>query len=430
MIVVIVTIWMSLFMSLTTLGGAIHFWLRQSKELVFLTPLPSYPKVTIVVPAHNEEIVIGQTVQAILNLNYPTDRIELLLYADNCADQTAREMRRLVDSPEYRDRKVTIIERTGTGGKAGVLNDALAIAEGEYIGVYDADAMPEKNALYFLIRKALEDPSRYMAVFGRNKTRNAEQNFLTQCINQEIVVSQRIQHCAMWHMFKIGLIPGTNFIISRDYAKSIGGWSNGALTEDTDISFKIMQDDKIIALAYNSEAFEQEPEHLRDYYHQRKRWAKGNYQIAIHNFRYLFTPGNSRIKFEVLSIAATFLWFDAAVILSNIIFLTNLVFYFVRIYQPAVSIPFTFGDNNSQILQVLLMNWILMIVLYVLQISVAMSTQYGQATTKQIWIALASYFSYSQLFIIVSIHAVCSVFLDALLKRDGSVWVKTKRFNN
>lgn len=417
-------------MSLTTLSGAIHFWLRQSKAIVHVTPLASYPKVTIVVPAHNEEIVIAQTLQAILNLNYPTERIEILLFADNCTDHTAQEMHKIIDLPQYCNRNVRVIERVGSGGKAGVLNDALAIAEGDYIGVYDADAMPESNALYFLVKKALENPRRYMAVFGRNKTRNAQQNFLTKCINQEIVVTQRIQHCAIWHMFKIGRIPGTNFIISRDFAKSIGGWSNGALTEDTDISFKIMQSGKLIALAYNSEAFQQEPEHLHDYYFQRLRWAKGNYQVVIHNFRYLFQPSNWRVKLEVFYYSATFFWFDAAIVLSNIIFITNLCFLAARMFYPNLIIPFTFGVNNIAMMQVLLMNWLLMIILYILQISVALATQFGQATTNQIWIALASYFSYSQLFILVSIHAIISVVLDSVLHRDGTKCVKTKRFNS
>jgi cellulose synthase/poly-beta-1,6-N-acetylglucosamine synthase-like glycosyltransferase len=430
MIVTLVLIWLSLLVSLTTLGGAIHFWLRRSQKLVHITPLPSYPTVTIVVPAHNEEIVIAQTVRAIMNLHYPADRVEILLFADNCNDHTAREMRSVAELPQYRDRNVRLIERTGSGGKAGVLNDALAIAHGDYLGVYDADAMPERNALYFLVREAIANPFKYMAVFGRNKTRNARQNFLTRCINQEIVVTQRIQHCAIWHMFKIGRIPGTNFIINTDFAKSIGGWSNGALTEDTDISFKIMQSGKLIALAYNSEAFQQEPERLRDYYFQRLRWAKGNYQVVIHNARLLFRPSNWRVKLEVLYYSATFFWFDAAIILSNIIFLTNICVLIARLFDHNLSIPFTFGDGNSSIMQILLLNWMLMIILYVLQIFFAMSTQFGQATTEQIWIGLASYFTYSQLFILVSIHAVASVFLDAVLHRNGSVWVKTKRFDN
>ncbi|MEK0218365.1 glycosyltransferase family 2 protein [Bifidobacterium mongoliense] len=430
MIFTLVSIWISLLMSMTTLGGAIHFWLQKSQELVYITPLSSYPKVTIVVPAHNEEIVIAQTVRAILDLHYPADRVEVLLFADNCNDHTAREMRRIAGLPQYRNREVKIIERVGSGGKAGVLNDALNIAHGDYIGVYDADAMPETNALYFLVNKLNEDPARYMAVFGRNKTRNAKQNFLTKCINQEVVVTQRVQHCAVWHMFKIGRIPGTNFIINRDFAKSIGGWSDGALTEDTDISFKIMQSGKLIALAYNSEAFQQEPERVHDYYFQRLRWAKGNYQVVTRNFTMLFKPSNWRVKLEVAYYSAIFFWFNAAIVLSNIIFLTNICVLIARAFDPNLAVAFTFGDSNGSLMQILLLNWLLMIVLYMLQISFAMSTQYGQATTDQIWISLASYFTYSQLFILVSLHAVFSVFLDAVLHRNGSVWVKTKRFDN
>ena len=148
--------------------------------------------------------------------------------------------------PEYAGRNITIINRKGTGGKAGVLNDALKMADGEYICIYDADAMPETNALYFLVKEVMKDPERRVASFGRNKTRNAKQNFLTRCINQEIVVTQRVHHVGMWHLFKIGRIPGTNFIIQTEFVKSIGGWRNGALTEDTDISFKIMQSGNII----------------------------------------------------------------------------------------------------------------------------------------------------------------------------------------
>ena len=173
----LVSIWFSLLASLVTLYGATRFWLKHSKKVISITPLKHYPAITIVVPAHNEEVVIANTTKGILNLNYPASKVELLLYADNCQDKTAAEMRKTVDLPQYKYRNVQIIERRGSGGKAGVLNDALKIAQGEYICVYDADALPEKNALYFLVKKVLENPQRYMATFGRNKTRNAKQNF-------------------------------------------------------------------------------------------------------------------------------------------------------------------------------------------------------------------------------------------------------------
>ena len=337
---------------------------------------PYYPKVTIVVPAHNEDVVIAQTAKAILDMNYPHDRVELLLFADNCSDNTYAECLSVQAMPEYAGRNLNIIDRTGTGGKAGVLNDALEMATGEYICVYDADARPEKNALYFLVKEVMKDPERHVASFGRNKTRNANQNFLTRCINQEIVVTQRVHHVGMWHLFKIGRIPGTNFIIQTDFVKSIGGWKNGALTEDTDISFKIMQSGKLIALAYNSEAFQQEPETLKSYYMQRKRWAKGNYEVVLSDVR----------------------------------------------------VPFAFDADNIYIAQLMLFNWILMIGLYLMQIMTALASQFGQATTKQIWLALAAYFTYAQMFIVVSIDSISSIVLDKVLRRKETKWVKTKRF--
>ena len=428
MIITLVSIWLSLVWSLVTLSSGVHFWLKHSDFKVDTSPLESYPMVTIVVPAHNEDVVIAQTTRAILDMNYPHDKVELLLFADNCEDTTYQEMLKVKAMPEYATRDITITDRKGTGGKAGVLNDALKMAKGEYICVYDADAMPEKNALYFLVKKVLEDPERHVASFGRNKTRNANQNFLTRCINQEIVVTQRIQHVGMWHMFKIGRIPGTNFIINTEFVKSIGGWRNGALTEDTDISFKIMQSGKLIALAYNSEAFQQEPETVKSYYMQRKRWAKGNYEVVISNFKHLFDKSNWRVKLEVAYYSCVFFWFNAAIILSDIVLLSNVIAIIVHLFVPSVHIPFTFDSNNIYIAQLMLFNWLLMIMLYLLQINISLASQFGQATSKQIWLALVSYFTYSQLFIIVSIDAVTSVTLDKLFHRDGTKWVKTKRF--
>ncbi len=428
MIITLVSIWLSLVWSLVTLSSGVHFWLKHSDFKVDTSPLESYPMVTIVVPAHNEDVVIAQTTRAILDMNYPHDKVELLLFADNCEDTTYQEMLKVKAMPEYATRDITITDRKGTGGKAGVLNDALKMAKGEYICVYDADAMPEKNALYFLVKKVLEDPERHVASFGRNKTRNANQNFIKRCINQEIVVTQRIQHVGMWHMFKIGRIPGTNFIINTEFVKSIGGWRNGALTEDTDISFKIMQSGKLIALAYNSEAFQQEPETVKSYYMQRKRWAKGNYEVVISNFKHLFDKSNWRVKLEVAYYSCVFFWFNAAIILSDIVLLSNVIAIIVHLFVPSVHIPFTFDSNNIYIAQLMLFNWLLMIMLYLLQINIALASQFGQATSKQIWLALISYFTYSQLFIIVSIDAVTSVTLDKLFHRDGTKWVKTKRF--
>lgn len=81
-----------------------------------------------------------------------------------------------------------------------------------------------------------------------------------------------------------------------------------------------MQSGKLIALAFNSEAFQQEPETLKAYMMQRKRWAKGNYQVVISNFKHLFDKSNWRVKLETFYYSCTFFAFNLSIILSDFIF--------------------------------------------------------------------------------------------------------------
>lgn len=426
-VIAIITIWLSIFMTVVTLSGGVIFIFKhlQHTNIDNLPPLKRYPKVTLVVPAHNEELVIQDTVQSILRLNYPLDRFELLVYADNCNDHTADRVRELKQIKEFQNHNFRVIERTGTGGKAGVLNDALKVSTGEYLGVYDADAAPEKNALYFLVQKVLENPERYAAAFGRNKTRNYQQNFLTRCINLEIVNTQRIQHTGLWQLFKIGRIPGTNFIINKKIVQSIGGWNNGALTEDTAISFSLMRSGKLIALAHRAEAFQQEPETLFAYYNQRKRWARGNYEVILDNLKHLFDRTSWRIKLEVFYYVCTFFWFNAAIIISNTIFILNMILAGVQTIFPQVHQLVSLGTPLSVLFMI---NWLMMFFLYLLQMNIALASDYGQETVKNFFYTLVSYFTYAQLFIIVSIAAFWAILRDKITGKRHTQWYKTQRF--
>ena len=69
-------------------------------------------------------MVIKNTATAILNLNYPKDKLEVLFYADNCEDHTADVLDSVLAEERFKNRNAKVIRRTGTGGKAGVLNDA------------------------------------------------------------------------------------------------------------------------------------------------------------------------------------------------------------------------------------------------------------------------------------------------------------------
>ena len=96
-----------------------------------------------------------------------------------------------------------------------------------------------ENALLFLTQKAMERRT----LWGRlrpQQARNRGQNFLSRCINLELVTIQRVHHTGLCQLFKLGTIPGTNFIVKTALIQDIGGWDEHAITEDTAISFEIL----------------------------------------------------------------------------------------------------------------------------------------------------------------------------------------------
>lgn len=103
MIISLISIWSSLAMALIILMSAVHFWFKHSDFDVDTSPLPEYPMVTVVVPAHNEDVVIAQTAKAILDMKYPRDKLEIILFADNCEDNTYQEMQSIKALPQYAD---------------------------------------------------------------------------------------------------------------------------------------------------------------------------------------------------------------------------------------------------------------------------------------------------------------------------------------
>ena len=98
----------------------------------------------------------------------------------------------------------------------------------------------------------------------------------------------------------------------------------------------------------------------------------------------------------------------------------------IRLFHGQFVIPFTFASSNRQIAAILLVNWVLMFFIYLLQINIGLVSQYGQATSRNLLYSIASYFTYSQLFILVATNAFFSLMFDKLLHRDGSKWYKTQ----
>lgn len=201
--------------------------------------ISEYPMVTIMVPAHNESIVIQKTMEALLKLDYPKDKYEIIVVNDNSTDNSMEVLKQIQhNNPDFRIIVINTDNIVGGKGKSNALNIALSVASGTVIAIYDADNTPERQALKILVENLMSD-DKLGAVIGKFRTRNKYASLLTRFVNIETLAYQCMNQAGRFFFFKLCTIPGTNYVIRRELIDQMGGWDVNALAEDTEISFRL-----------------------------------------------------------------------------------------------------------------------------------------------------------------------------------------------
>ncbi|NFN78149.1 glycosyltransferase family 2 protein, partial [Clostridium botulinum] len=313
-------IWIIIFVNIIlVVFGYIYYSKVHNK--IMKEKLKYYPFVSVMVPAHNEAIVIRKTVESLLELDYPHDRYEIIIINDNSSDNSAEILQTVKE--KVLDRNLIIINTdniTGGKGKSNALNIGLEKSKGEILAVYDADNTPDSKALKYLVQTLLED-DKLGAVIGKFRCRNKDKNLLTNFINIETLTYQWMAQAGRWEMFKLCTIPGTNFVVRRSIMEEMNGWDTKAITEDTEVSFRIYMMGYKIKFMPLAVTYEQEPQTLNVWFKQRIRWAKGNTYVVIKNFKYLFKPGFGVTKFDILYYTMIYFFFLSASVISDMLFL-------------------------------------------------------------------------------------------------------------
>lgn len=404
----LISIWAILLINIIL---AISGYIYYLKNLKFKDErLDEYPFVSILVPAHNEGKVIGKTVESLLSLDYPIDKMELLVINDNSSDNS----KDILQSIKNRHSKYnfTIINTdniTGGKGKSNALNIGYQVAKGDFIAIYDADNTPERTALRYLIQTIVKDPS-LGAVIGKFRTRNKHKNILTKFINIETLSFQWIAQAGRRQLLGLCTIPGTNFVLRRTTIEKLGGWDTKAIAEDTEISFRIYKMGQRITYVPQSVTWEQEPETAKVWIKQRTRWVKGNIYVLVKYITNLFKGKQNRVLFDILYFFSVYFLFLTSVVISDIIFVLSL-FNLVEI-----SIPFNF-----------LIIWVLSYILFIIQVSITLTMEKGEGDISNILLVALMYFTYSQMWLLVAIKGMFGYFSDAIHKREAK-WYKTERF--
>ncbi|MBN1446378.1 MAG: glycosyltransferase family 2 protein, partial [Bacteroidetes bacterium] len=149
-----------------------------------------FPGVSILIPAHNEELVIDRTLLAMRALEYPKDRVQIIVINDGSSDRTGEIVRRHA-AEDARVLCYDVPKGEGGMGKSRALNLGLSQAEHSLIAVYDADNTPAVDALKYLAIQLIEHPE-LGAVLGKFRTVNKKRTLLTRFINIETLSFQSI----------------------------------------------------------------------------------------------------------------------------------------------------------------------------------------------------------------------------------------------
>ncbi|MBA2175452.1 glycosyltransferase family 2 protein [Halobacillus locisalis] len=402
-------IWIMLFYHMFLMqGGYLHSIHYRKTADKWLNGAMNLPTVSILIPAHNEEVVIEKTIEAMLSLQYPENKLEVIIINDNSSDRTG-------EIADHYARKHSFIHVVHTRpphagkGKSGALNQGLKVSSGEVIVVYDADNTPEPEALKSLALGLKNDP-KAGAVVGKFRVINAETNLLTRLINIETLTFQWLAQAGRWFWFKMSTIPGTNFAIRRSILEELGGWDEKALSEDTELSFRVYNLGYHIRFFPAAITWEQEPETIRVWWKQRTRWARGNEYVILKYILSFHKLERKKIVIDLVYFLFTYLLFFGGVIVSHTLFVTNLFF-----------------DLNLSGGLVSYLLLVLGFLLFVTEVTLALSFEKKQLTIKNFFIILFMYFTYSQLWIILVVYATYLETKRVLFNQEVT-WYKTQRF--
>ena len=402
-------IWAMLFYhTFLMFGGYLHNSKYQTFKKIIHSNPPALPIVSVLIPAHNEAVVIEDTLKAMTKLNYPKNKLEIILINDNSSDNTGLIAEKFSSQYPYIKVVHTLPPFAGKG-KSSALNYGFSKSKGEMIVVYDADNLPEPDAVMNLAL-ALAKDKKAGAVVGKFRVINAGKNLLTRLINSETLTFQWLAQAGRWYWFKMATIPGTNFAIRRSILEESGGWDEKALSEDTELSIRVYNMGFHIRFFPAAVTWEQEPENLRVWWRQRTRWARGNLYVILKYLLQFHKLKNKKVLLDLFYFFFTYYLFFGGVLLSHGIFVTNL-FYDLELTIGTVS-------------YVLLIAGFL---LFVTEVCLALSLEKNQLNVKNFFTVLFMYFTYSQLWVALVIYASFLETKRVILKQD-SVWYKTQRF--
>lgn len=280
------------------------------------------PVYSILVPVFKEARVIGTLLRALRDLDYPADKLDIILLFEEDDPETLAAAKAAAPGANVR---FLIVPSAEPQTKPKACNVGLLFAHGEFLVVYDAEDQPEPDQLKKAIIAFRRGPAELVCVQAALNYYNWNENFLTRMFTLEY---------SFWFDYllpgldALGLpIPlgGTSNHFRAAVLRELGGWDPFNVTEDADLGIRAAMHGCRVGII-NSTTYEEANKQLGNWLRQRSRWIKGYMQTALvfsrnpfgllrragwrHTFGFALLIGGTPLIFLIfpVSIALTMIW--------------------------------------------------------------------------------------------------------------------------
>jgi cellulose synthase/poly-beta-1,6-N-acetylglucosamine synthase-like glycosyltransferase len=264
------------------------------------------PNVAVVVPAWNEAAVIGRTLDTLVGLDYPPERLRVYVVDDASTDETPNVVR--AKAEEYPGRVFHLRRAKGGEGKAHTLNHGLRQirAEGWYeaVLIIDADVIFTKRSLRRMVRH-FADPG-VGAVTGYIKEGSRPANFMNRFISFEYISAQAGARRAQNVLGAQACLAGGAQLLRRESFEAIGGEiDTSSLAEDTFTTFNVQLAGGRVIFEPHAIVWAEEPRDIAGLWKQRLRWGRGNVQVTLRYKRHWLRRSAGRLG----GVSFALIWF-------------------------------------------------------------------------------------------------------------------------
>ncbi|MGB1253121.1 MAG: glycosyltransferase, partial [Candidatus Promineifilaceae bacterium] len=309
-----------------------------------------WPNVTVQLPIYNELSVVERLIDAVVQLDYPADKLQIQVLDDSTDGTTALAAQR-VAVHQQRGINISLTHRENRAGyKAGALAEGMISAEGEFIAIFDADFVPNPSFLQETIPSFLDKPQ-----LGNVQSRwtylNANDSSLTTAeaiaLDKQFTSEKSVRSQAR-------LFPkfnGSGGVWRRSCLDDAGGWHMDTLCEDLCLSTRAILNGWEFEYLYDVETPSELPTTIGAYKVQQSRWATGGVQCFIKYFRDLVAEREMRWFARIYALIAmgahfTNVWFIGLILLQ-----VPILYYQVQL--PAYLSIFTIFALSHPLLLVL-----------------------------------------------------------------------------